>query len=180
MGRGRRRARLPAALATVLLALAGVALASPAQAQASTPVTPWCWLDADTGITRCYDSRAELDAALGGSAAGQLSSAADTDITAGAVASVYTMAVLSVDAGYGGSQLWITTASSGLCTSASAVSYTMPAGWNDQVSSFRSYGTCRTTLYHDVNLGGATYGPAASAATLGGMNDEASSYRIAA
>lgn len=38
----------------------------------------------------------------------------------------------------------------------------LPAGWNDAISSFRSYANCWTKLYEHANFGGSTFGYAES------------------
>lgn len=38
----------------------------------------------------------------------------------------------------------------------------LPAGWNDAISSFRSYANCWTKLYENANFSGRTFGYAES------------------
>lgn len=54
----------------------------------------------------------------------------------------------------------------------------LASGWNDVISSFRSYASCWTKLYEHGNFGGATYGYTGDSSYVGdAMNDRASSIR---
>jgi hypothetical protein len=55
----------------------------------------------------------------------------------------------------------------------------MPSGWNDVVSSVRTFSGCANTLYQNNNFGTPTFniGKNGSAASLGGFNDKTSSQR---
>jgi hypothetical protein len=74
----------------------------------------------------------------------------------------------------GNSLTW--TQSSG-CGSYSASS--MPAGWNDVVSSVSNFNGCGTSLYQNTNFGGSKVSVAvnATAHTLGSFNGQASSQK---
>lgn len=52
-------------------------------------------------------------------------------------------------------------------------------GWNDRASSYRTYAGCRGTAYRDNNLGGTASSTTANAPSLGSLNDQASSFRVA-
>lgn len=52
-------------------------------------------------------------------------------------------------------------------------------GWNDRASSYRTYAGCRGTAYRDNNLGGSASSTTANAPSLGSLNDQASSFRVA-
>jgi hypothetical protein len=53
----------------------------------------------------------------------------------------------------------------------------VPAGWNDIISSFRGYGACWTRIWEHTNRFGSTFGFTGDAAYVGdAMNDRASSY----
>ncbi|MFJ8311160.1 hypothetical protein [Streptomyces sp. NPDC094147] len=82
-----------------------------------------------------------------------------------------------VDANYQGATYTVT---GGTCTSTlSDVDWyinSMPAGWNDVISSFHSYANCWTKLYENINRTGATYGFIGDSSYVGdAMNDRASS-----
>lgn len=54
----------------------------------------------------------------------------------------------------------------------------MPSGWNDRVSSFKSYGLCATRIWENTNFGGASYGFTVNSTYVGdAMNDRASSIQ---
>lgn len=82
-----------------------------------------------------------------------------------------------VDANYQGATYTVT---GGTCTATTSdVDFyinSMPGGWNDVISSFRSYANCYTKLYEDNNRTGATYGFVGDSSYVGNaMNDRASS-----
>lgn len=54
----------------------------------------------------------------------------------------------------------------------------MPQGWNDRVSSYRSYAGCWQKVYEHSNWRGRTYGYAGTTSYVGStMNDQTSSIR---
>ncbi|RCH66947.1 hypothetical protein DT019_20395 [Streptomyces sp. SDr-06] len=82
-----------------------------------------------------------------------------------------------VDANYQGATYTVT---GGTCTATTSdVDYyinSMPSGWNDVISSFRSYANCYTKLYENSNRWGSTYGFVGDSSYVGdAMNDRASS-----
>ncbi|WP_159047775.1 hypothetical protein [Streptomyces sp. WM6378] len=82
-----------------------------------------------------------------------------------------------VDANFQGATYTVT---GGTCTATTSdVDFyinSMPGGWNDVISSFRSYANCYTKLYEDNNRTGATYGFVGDSSYVGNaMNDRASS-----
>jgi hypothetical protein len=48
-------------------------------------------------------------------------------------------------------------------------------GWDNDIDSFRSYSSCRTTLYENANYGGSHYGPYVNKTSIGIMANNASS-----
>ncbi len=52
---------------------------------------------------------------------------------------------------------------------------TMPAGWNDRVSSFQGYNSCQVKLWKDGNASGSSLGPANYDDSLGSMDNQTSS-----
>lgn len=175
-----------AAIVAIAVFSGGVALAAPASATASDV----CWFSIDTGQTQCFADEAALEAAVLAQTGTTLvlapgavtplgrMTAATGVVTPAAVAATYIVATFYESASYGGGSVSITSASSSLCTSFNYTGNSMPTGWNDRVSSFHSYGTCKTRLARDANQGGTLYGPVANAASLGSMDDQASSYFI--
>ena len=142
-----------------------------------------CWLNTDTGVTKCFMTHADFVSAVTALTGGTLQSAGATAPASANPDEIqplttYILAIFYMDAGYSGTSLNITTSHSTLCTSYSYTANSMPSGWNDDVSSFHSYGTCKTRLSENINQGGSQYGPVANASALGVMNDAASSYWI--
>jgi hypothetical protein len=79
---------------------------------------------------------------------------------------------------FGGSTLSLSTG--GSCDNSSDVDFrvpSLPAGWNDRISSFRSFSNCAQQLFRSVNFtGGALTGIVGSLANVGAAaNDQASS-----
>lgn len=94
----------------------------------------------------------------------------------------YVLATFYADANYAGASLLITTQYPDLCGSHSYNGNSMPAGWNDRVSSYLGASVvaplCLVKLYEHENRLGSSTSPAHSRSTLGVMNDATSSYRI--
>jgi hypothetical protein len=54
----------------------------------------------------------------------------------------------------------------------------VPLGWNDVISSFRSFSNCQTVLFEDINFGGSTTQKTVDLSFVGkAMNDRASSIQ---
>lgn len=174
-----RVGRASVALATAVLGMS-IATAAPAYASEETD-TETCWFDSDTEVTQCFEDDEAFVAAVeeqtGGVLvlAGEEASAARGGITPLAT---YVLATFYADANKTGATVNITTSISTMCTTHSFTGNSMPSGWNDRVSSFQPYGTCKTRLSENINQGGSSFGPQVSANSLGVMNDAASSYWI--
>lgn len=179
-----RTRRLAAAIfaATALLMTAG---ASPAWADDDASATtaapaPYCWADTESQVTTCYPSEEQLDAAIvartGSAAIEQGSELARSRAIVSPLA-VYTIARLYEDASYGGSFITVTAGSSTICASSSVSVPSMPSGWNDRVSSFRSYYSCTTRAYENASYGGASLS-GTNVSSMSTMNDKTSSYRV--
>jgi len=166
-----------AALATIVGFAGG---ASPAEA--ATASARACWLDIDTGVVQCFDDRGALAAAVEQQTGGPLlladGSTAATTRGAAVPAAAYALVTFYDGASFSGDSTTVTTSISSRCTAYSFTGNSMISGWNDRVSSYQSYGTCKTRVSHDINQGGTSYGPVASAATLGSMDNQTSSYWI--
>ena len=179
------------ALGLLLIGAAPARAASPAPSQQAAPA---CWGDVTTGRSLCVDAGTDLipavaaeygvqlivpsNAIIGGRPVGDVAStslAPDTALTSTVVSIVY------ADTGYGGASYVLSesTTTAG-CSTGWAFGFTsMPSGWNDRVSSFRSYAGCSTAIFENTNYGGLQYGYYTSASSVGGMNDRASSWRAA-
>jgi hypothetical protein len=83
------------------------------------------------------------------------------------------------DANYGGSSYTFTASAD--CDTNADVDWelsSMPSGWNDRVSSFKSFGQCATKIWHDVSFAGTSYGFVVNSTYVGAtLNDEASSIQ---
>jgi hypothetical protein len=84
---------------------------------------------------------------------------------------------------YGGASLNVTVAPNGFtCTTTTsdvdASLSSMPSGWNDRVSSYRTYANCWAKHYQHSNFGGSSVGYAGSRTYIGdALNDRTSSIR---
>ena len=182
---------------TASLALAGPAQADPAQvgpaqvgpAQAGltqagpieTRATPLsCWTNADTNEQQCFPDNFSRDRAIV-QQTGFTARAATSDLTVTAgvstAAATYILAIFYWTANYADSTWVITTGYASLC-SAYSYSNNITGGWDNQIGSFKSYGTCKTRLSENAGQSGSSYGPVKNGPTLGYLNDKASSYYI--
>lgn len=137
-------------------------------------------LDADTGTTTTFSSFDKLVGAF--EADGRVLIADDTRLTKDSAVveprATYVLATFYSEPSYGGSTLLVTTTISTYCTSTTWAD-NIYGSWNDNVSSFKTFGNCKTQLWENPGRTGSSYGPAVQAASLGVMNNQASSYRIA-
>jgi len=174
--RGLRRASVITTF--MIVACTGLLQAGPASAATvSAPsAARACSINVDTSEYHCYSSHSAMLGAL--AAKGPLAVESESMASASPLTR-YVLAAFYMDARYGGSSLTAYSSYSGLCASHSYTTNSMPSGWNDDISSYRSYGTCKTKVYENINLGGSSYGPVADVANLGAMNDKTSSYSIA-
>jgi len=169
--------------ASLVIALtATLALAVPAQAappeSASTPLS--CWTNADTNVQQCFPDNFTRDRAItqqtGVSARLSIGSNG-INVGVSTAAATYVLAIFYWSANYADSTWVITTAYASLC-SAYSYSNNITGGWDNQIGSFKSYGTCKTRLSENAGQGGSSYGPVKYGPTLGYLNDKASSYYI--
>lgn len=181
-----------AGTALVAAALGMTVFAAPANAAGESEAaesvrTEACWLNADTDELRCFDDRKALFAAVESTGAEvrfapaveeSLAANSQTSLSGGfGTLAIYFLATLYEHTGYSGSTLDITTSNWWMC-SGTQYNGNMSWAWNDRVSSFQSYGGCRTRLSTHTYQGGPWYGPYTSASSLGTFNDVASSWRV--
>lgn len=161
----------------MLVACTGLLAAGPANAvTVSAPSTARaCSINVDTSEYHCYSSHSAMLGAL--ESKGPLAVESES-ATPASVLTSYVLAVFYMNASYGGSSLTSYTSYSSLCASHSYTANSMPSGWNDDISSYLSYGTCKTKVYENINLSGSSHGRVADASNLGAMNDKTSSYSI--
>jgi hypothetical protein len=151
----------------------GLLSTGPALAADDPEGTLTCWLNTDDDSFACFDSYEDFIEASGAVSSAPLR--ADNSIEPYAT---YILAVFYENASYGGASYNITTSNSSLCSGFHYYGSSMPSGWNDRVSSFDAYGTCRVKFWSDSGYSGSTYGPSTGSSSMGSMNDEASSYQI--
>lgn len=168
------RSRFTRSLAVLAVVLpTAIASAAPALAASEPQDAQTCWLNTDDDSFACFDSYEEFAAASGIATAARATADGVTEPYA-----TYILAVFYENASYGGASYNITTSNSSLCSGFHYYGSSMPSGWNDRVSSFDAYGTCRVKFWADAGYGGSTYGPSTGSSSMGAMNDEASSYQI--
>jgi hypothetical protein len=159
-------------LATALLVIAGaLGTAAPAAAAEGDE----CWIDGTTGIARCYADEQDRRDAVQRITGRVLVEEGESVQLRGALAT-YTLARFYENASYGGASTIVTHSSSTICSTGS-LSNNLLAAWNDRISSFHSYYGCTTRLYENTGLGGASIA-GTDLASLGVMNDRASSYKL--
>ena len=143
-----------------------------------------CWLDVETGESGCYASFAEMVQALSGGTvqvakgASVLTDTQRSQLAVGPTAT-YVIGQLFESLNYGGDDKLVT--ASGDCDTNADVDFelgSMPSGWNDRVSSFKSFGLCATKIWENTSFGGASYGFTVNSTYVGNaMNDRASSIQ---
>ncbi|GAA2384618.1 hypothetical protein Cme02nite_66030 [Catellatospora methionotrophica] len=177
--------------ATVIAALAIVGLAAPtAPAAAAEPVNQHCVAQAnvDNPQAVCFDTFTKaLQFASGGVLyelpKGSSVSARVDALNAGFGVNVV-RTVISIEytgSNYTGSDL-IWTGTSGNCSTPTGnVDYfasSMPAGWDNVISSFKTYANCWDKHHENTNFGGASVGYEPSRSYIGGaMDNRTSSHR---
>lgn len=145
-----------------------------------------CWADLGTGLSLCVDEGVDLVAAVAleygvslavpdGVIPGSTRSSAR--IAAGAAEAATLSTVISViydNTSYGGGS-YALSINSGCGWGYASLG---ALGWNDRASSYRSFNGCTTALFANENYSGASTGYATNAASLGGMNDQGSSWSV--
>jgi len=188
------RAAMVMTLATMpgVVGVQGAGAAGRAASAASQPAPTHCVLavtaSGKAAEPACHGSfRAAIARATGGAVTdAPAAAAAATDPAFAAkvepttAASSYVLGIEYADANYGGSTLTIS--APGICDSSADVDWqfpTMPTGWNDQISSFRSFNRCEQQLYRDIFYVGALTPVVANMSWVGtAANDRASSVRF--
>lgn len=189
-----RTARLARAARLLLAAPVAAALAlapvAAAGATAAEPAARSCSYDLGTASLVCVAAGEDLNAAVLADqhllvvepgAAAPTDVPADAPTTASRTAGLLTTYVqtqLFDDAGYGGAFFQITNSSA--CNGSSVYQFgpLSSVGWSGRVSSFKSFSGCTTKLWSGSSYSGSSYGFAASASSLGSMNDLANSVSI--
>ena len=158
-----------------VVAVTATALLSTSPAHAADTVEH-CWLDVETSAGQCFATYAEVLAQLD-ALESEDSQESLSDLVSPAASVV--IGQVFEDASYGGSS-YTFTASSGCDTNADVdwqVS-SMPSGWNDRVTSFKSFNQCATRIWSDTGYSGNSYGFVANSTNVGAtMNDQTSSIQ---
>jgi len=184
------RKRLQAGLAYAgAMALFSVVTATPAYAVSSesnesSKPSQDCWVDLDTDRSVCVDEGENLaDAVL--REHGVLLETEDGSFAPSALAlskfhrngmqplASVAIGVLYEHSNYEGAA-WVVSRSGG-CSVAHHEYELRPYGWNDRISSFKSFSNCRTVIYEHENLTGGSYSAINTWYVGDGMNDRASS-----
>jgi hypothetical protein len=180
----------PAAAAPGVAGAAPVAGRAAPEAATAAPgkVAPGahCALGAgEGGVLTCFDS---FPAAVAFATGGRVTTAPaspqeavrDAAFTASVEATTAATVLVGIeyaDLNYGGSS--VSMYASGRCDDSPDADYrfpTLPTGWNDRISSFRSYSNCAQQLFDTTYYGGALTGIISSLSYVGqSANDRASS-----
>jgi hypothetical protein len=150
-----------------------------------------CWYAVDTGESLCVKTGEDLVAAVAEQKGvrlvipdGEIVSGVEVDARRDAAlvpAGIQTTVALSTiydDNGYGGGSYTMSTSSGSCATSAYGFTDIGPLGWYGRVSSFTSYGTCKTALFTGTNYSGSSTGYVTSQTSMGSLNDLAKSWRV--
>lgn len=149
-----------------------------------------CWYAVDTGQSLCVKTGEDLVAAVAEEGVrlvipdGETVSGVPADsrreallAPAGAQASV-ALSTIYDDNGYGGGSYTMSASSGGCATTAFGFTDIGPIGWYGRVSSFKSYGICKTALFTGTNYSGSSTGYVTSQTSMGSLNDQAKSWRV--
>lgn len=179
-----RRWRLATTTAAVAFVLT-FGITSPATA--SEQPLGNCWVDLVTNDHLCVPAGVDIVGAVAeekgihliipGNASGPESEAFGVTGESGVLTSTV-LAIMYDDANYGGSSFLMSVSGTVTCGTYT-YSDLHQFGWGDRISSYRTYAGCRGTIYEDILLVGAQYGPTANAPQLYGMNDKGSSFKAA-
>lgn len=168
------------AVTTGALLIAGSPAQAAASARADSGRSEVCWSAPGSTAVQCFTDDAALAAAVfeqTGTVLVVEGSGFALRLQAGVLAT-YVLARLYEDASYGGTAFVVSSSSSATCTTGGGTQANLPAAWIDRISSFRSYFSCTTRLAENFAQGGNLYGYFVNAASVGVLNDEASSYRV--
>lgn len=151
-----------ALVATAALTFTAAPAWADAAAESAKGGSDSCWLNADTGESRCFADVTALRQAIDGASVAR---------------ATFTLAILYENSSYGGAGLVVTSSSSTYCATSAVTYNTMPAGWNDRVSSLATYYGCSARLYDSPNL--VTFlGNYVTSSSLGGNDNRTSSFQI--
>ncbi len=172
------------------LVLGGVVQASSANAQdelSKQPSKP-CWVNLDRGLSLCVDAGENLaDAVL--ARHGILLESEDKVIAPSALALASSerkdfrplketvIGVLFEHEAYRGYSLVVTVTGNSCSGAVFVIPNLVASGWNNRISSFKSYSNCRTTIFEDFNFKGARLSGINTRRVGRALNDLTSSVR---
>lgn len=183
-----------AALAASLLMIGAAAVTAPAATADTIDRTQSCWQELDTGKSLCVDADANLADAVY-EAYGIVLSTPDgalevsdglVDGSSSARAEVAPLASTVIGIfyehnNYGGASYAASVTQNGCYGYSHGYTSLAPLGWDNRITSFKSYSNCKTAIFENTNYGGASYGYYVNSSNVGAaMNDRASSIRWAA
>lgn len=186
LGAGAANAAAPAAATAAASEVAPAVAPPPVAAEDES-----CWYAVDTGQSLCVKTGDDLVAAVAAEKGvrlivpeGETVSGRTVDsrreaalAPAGARASTAVSTIYD-DLGFGGGSYTMSASTGSCATTAYGFTDLGPLGWNNRVSSFRSYGGCKTAAFTSTNYGGSSTGYRDSLSALGLLNDLARSWRV--
>lgn len=150
-----------------------------------------CWYAVDTGQSLCVKTGEDLVAAVAkekgvrivipdGTIVSGLKVDARREAALAPAGIQATTAVSAIydDNGFGGGSYTMTVTSGSCATSAYGFADLGTIGWNGRVSSFKSFGSCKTALFTSTNYGGSSTGYVDYQSSMGLMNDLSRSWRV--
>ncbi|MEO5921669.1 MAG: hypothetical protein ABIQ01_11065 [Pseudolysinimonas sp.] len=150
-------------------------IATPAQAGPRDDPDRSCWLNADTSVVQCFADEEELVDAVTDTGRVLIEGGTAARLPAG-LRALFVLTRFYDGGGYTSGTFVVTSASSTTCVSGS-VSGDL-TGFNDKVSSFHSYYGCQTKIFANTGSSGASFGLIADAASVGALDNLASSFLI--
>lgn len=179
--------------AVAALVLGSVLLAAPAANAKGPDRTQSCWQELDTGRSLCVAASVDLADAVydaygiaistpDGAVGSSVEPLSTRDARAGVVALASTViGIFYENASYGGASYVASVSQNGCYGYSHGYTNLGAIGWDNRISSFRSYSNCRTAIFSNTNYGGSSYGYYTNSTYVGSaMNDQASSIRWAA
>lgn len=183
-----------AALAAALLMIGAAAVTAPAATANASDRTQSCWQELDTGKSLCVDADANLADAVYAAHGIVLSTpdgavkvsdellspsrSARSDITLRASTVI---GIFYEHHNYGGASYATSVTKNGCYDYSHGYTNLSTIGWDNRISSFKSYSNCTTAIFENTDYDGASYGYYVNSSNVGdAMNDRASSIRWAA
>lgn len=173
------RGKLRALVGALMLPLLGLSLIGAAPASAAEVEEPVqsCWIDLPSETTVCFDPSLDVADVIFELTGQTLVYSTDDAARSESALLLAVGAILYEHHGLDGSSVTMTVPDGG-CPGYVTNWPTMPSGWNDRVSSFATYSSCKATLYENTSMSGAQFGPSFTNNIFGVMDDKTSSVRL--